>query len=127
MQRTSMNYIERYQTTFAFSAVFLILSLFCYILYIYTYTTVHHKYPFQPYVCSIPKQLCLKRQRGMRLCRAGRRLARPARCVGSGLHLGGFTAGTGAPWKFNCLPPENHTGPQKGKDRLPTVNFQGLC
>ena len=107
--------------------LFLISSLFCYIYIYYTYTTVHHKYPFLPYVCSIPKQLCRKRQRGMRLCRAGRRLARPARCVGSGLHLGGFTAGTGAPWKFNCLPLKIYRAPKgKGSSSKHQI-FQGLC
>ena len=119
MQRNPWTILKDIKQLVPFSAVFkfitFLLHIYIYRYIIYTYTTVHHKYPFQPYVCSIPKQLCLKRQRGMRLCRAGRRLARPARCVGSGLHLGGWTAGTGATWKFYCLPPWKSYRAPKGK------------
>ena len=134
MQRKSMNYIERYQTTFSFSAVFfdfitfllhIIYIIYIFIIYIYIqlYTTNIH---FSPMFLRFLQQLCLKRQRGMRLCRAGRRLARPARCVGSGLHLGGCTAGTGATWKFNCLPLKIIPGPKRERIVFQPSIFQGL-
>ena len=119
-----------------FSCVFLILSLFLlhiiyiiYIFIIYIYIQLYnHKYPISA-LCFFDScsSFVLRGSVVWDSVVQGDVWHDPARCVGSGLHLGGCTAGTGGHLEvLNCLPLKIIPGPKRERIVFQPSIFQGL-